>query len=317
MKILIIGVGSIGERHLNNLLKLGYRDIALADFSAERLHKLNAKHHLPVYSDWRLALRESQPELTFICTSADSHVSLAKVAIRNGSHIFIEKPLAVNLRGVDDLIRLAKQRKKIAMVACNYLFYKGLQKLRKILATELYGKPLLCRVAVSYYLPTARMNSNYKNLYAAKNNKGGGVVLDSGSHTVNYLQNLFGKIISSKVSISKTDSLKIQSEEAAVLVLEHKNGILSSVTMDYLSKKSIHRLEVITDSGLLTLDIKNSYLIFEKGNSRKIVYRGSGDLDAMFVDEVRYFIRCVKRRIVPMQSLGDARQVLDVLLSAK
>ncbi len=314
MKILIIGIGSIGERHLKNLLKLGYKNIVLSDFSNERLDKLKSEYHLPVYADWRLALKEFRPDATFICTSAETHVSLAKAAIQNGSHVFIEKPLSVNLSGIDGLIRLAKRKKKLVMVACNYLFHRGFRKLQKILIQKKYGRPLFCRVAISYHLPSARKNRNYRNLYAAKKNQGGGVILDSGSHAVNYLSALFGPIMKSSATASRSNFLGIQSEEAAVLALEHIGGILSIVSLDYLSKKPIHRLEAVTDRGLLILDFKNDSLVFEDDKNKKVIYQGNGDANRMFIDELKHFFHCLQKKKNPMQDLKEAKETLKFLV---
>lgn len=311
---MIVGLGSIGRRHLKNVLALGYRNVSGVEPNKKNATAVQEEFSISVYNSLQFGLKQAKPDAVFICSPTNFHILNAMAALRAGSHIFIEKPLSVNLKGVDNLIHLAKQKKKIAMVACNYLFHHGFQKLQKILAQKIYGKPLFCRVTVSYYLPTARKNSNYKNLYAARKNQGGGVVLDSGSHTVNYLQNLFGKIKKSEIITSKLHSLGIQSEEAAVLVLEHANGILSTISLDYLSKKPIHRLEVVTDRGLLILDIKDDFLVFKDGKNKKVIYKGNGGANQMFLDELKYFFHSLKERKKPLQDLEEAKEILKILV---
>lgn len=314
MKILIIGVGSIGERHLKNLLKLGHKDISLCDFSAERMRNLEAQYRLPVHTDWRSALKEVRPDVTFICTSADSHVIVATAAVRGGSHVFIEKPLSVDLKGVDSLIRLAKKKKKTVMVACNWLFHGALRALQKALRDGSYGNPLLSRVVIGYYLPGARKNTDYRKNYSAKKTQGGGVILDSGSHAVNYLTALFGEVKDSRIFPGKLHALGIKAEEAAGLFLEHVNDVLSTVSLDYVSPKSVHKVEVVTDKGLLTLDFRDDSLAFEAVDARKMIYAGSKDLNLMYLDEVRHFFDCIRKRKKPIQDLPDAKKLLKILI---
>lgn len=315
MKILIIGLGSIGRRHLKNILALGYRNVSGVEPDKKTAAAIKKEFSIPIYDSLKEGLNGAKPDVVFVCSPTHLHVPNATTALRAGVHVFIEKPLSLNLKGVDNLIRLAKKKKKTVMVACNYLFNNGFRELEKVLDSGVYGKPLFSRVAVGYYLPLARKNLNYKNLYAARKDQGGGVILDSGSHVVNYLSVLFGPVIKGGVVAAKSHLLGIQSEEAAILVLEHAGGILSAASLDYLSKKPVHRLEVVTDHGLLTLDIKDDSLVFENDKKKKTVYRGNKDANQMFIDELKYFFHCLQKKKKPIQDLEEARHLTSLLVS--
>lgn len=316
-KILIVGVGSIGLRHFRNLLSLGYWNIAVCDKDKNKL-KVASKllRGVGLYTDVVQALGRERPSIVFICTPTHLHVPLARLALQYNADLFIEKPLSHSLKGIDGLIRQVGNRRRIVMVACNWRFRRAWQKLLSVIRTHRYGKTIFARVALGYYLPSARPHTNYKKIYVAKK-RGGGVILDSGCHVADYLVELFGKIRQGAVLAGRLHSLKIQSEEAAHLLFEHQNGVTSAVTLDYLSPKPRHLVEVMTESGLLTLDMRKDFLTLEDGTEKKTIYRGRGTINQLFVDEIEHFLNCVANRKKPTQGLGGAREVLKTIFSTK
>ncbi len=314
--ILIVGVGSIGTRHVRNLLSLGYNNLATCDPLKEKLEAVSRFGADRTYEDVRVALETEKPDIVFICNPTHLHISTAVLALRFGTHVFIEKPISHTLQGIDALERVAKKKKKIVMVACNFRFSKGFQKLESVLRKQTFGTPLFVRVAVGYYLPTARKGVSYKNIYAART-QGGGVVLDSGSHVVDYLTALFGKVKASKMVKGTMQTIGIESEETAILALKHESGVLSSVTLDYVSRKPTHTIEVVTDRGTLLLDLKEDTLTYEDARSKKVLYTGDGDVNDMFCEELKHFMKCVTGGAQPRQDIGRAEEVLRTLLAIK
>jgi predicted dehydrogenase len=314
-RILIVGVGSIGKRHLQNLWKLGFRDIALCDTSREKLAAARRLGHFRAYRNMRIALKTEKPFAVFVCNPTHLHVPSATLSLQSGAHVFIEKPISHTLKGVDELARAAEKRKRMVMVACNFRFQNGFRRLEKLVRQKRFGAPLVARVAIGYFLPAARKGVAYKSIYAARKGEGG-VALDSGSHALDYLTALFGKAASSVALKGELHPLGIQSEEAAALMIRHRSGVLSSITLDYVSRKPTHRIEIVTDKGVLALDVKKDILTFEDERAKKVVYRGTGNQNTMFIDEARHFLRCARRGLRPLQDIAAAKETLRVLLSA-
>ena len=102
-RILVLGCGSIGRRHIANLRRLGIPDILAFDTAAKSLAL--AVEESAVEScrsvDEGLARR---PDISLICTPPVDHIRLARRAVAAGCHVFVEKPLATGLEGVDDLL---------------------------------------------------------------------------------------------------------------------------------------------------------------------------------------------------------------------
>lgn len=314
IKILVVGVGSIGTRHIRNLQKLGYKNLSVFDPDSKARDRIAALVPSGSHSDLAAAFRKERPNVVFICSPTNLHFRHLRMALRHGADVFLEKPLSYSFDGVGKAINYAQKKKLVAMVACNYRFHKGWQKLQEIIVKKSFGRPLFCRVAMGYYLPDARPGTDYMKTYAA--GRYGGVLLDSGSHAVDYLRFLGEEVRRGFIFASRLSSLGISKEEVATLFLEYSNGITAAVSMDYISRKTTHRVEVITDKGLLTLDFKADILTFEDGRVKKVLYRGRGDPNQMFMDEVAHFLECVEKRKKPVQDLEEARKVTEILLKA-
>ncbi len=312
-KILIVGAGSIGTRHIRNLLSLGYRNLVVCDSSKEKVKEISKLGILRMYEDVHKALATEKPDIVFVCNPTHLHIPTAALSLDAGAHIFIEKPISHTLQGVDALHTVVTTNKKVAMVACNFRFSKGFRKLENILRKHVYGTPLLCRVALGYYLPTARKGVSHTTTYAA-GKIGGGVVLDSGSHVVEYLADLFGSVKVSNVVKGTTRTIGIEGEETAGMLLKHANGVLSSISLDYVSRKSIHRLEILTEKGTLVLDFRGDTLVYEAENKTRLLYKGDGDLNLMFLEEVKHFMKCITDGSKPKQDILEAKKTLKVLL---
>jgi len=93
MKILVCGVGAIGERHLGNLLSLGYNEISLFRTSNNPLRTVEGE--FKTHSDLAIALAD-QPAVVFVCNPTSLHVDTIVQALDAGSHVFTEKPIATS-----------------------------------------------------------------------------------------------------------------------------------------------------------------------------------------------------------------------------
>ena len=306
-KIIIIGFGSIGRRHYKNLCQLGFKDVYVYDIDKKRIVGKDIKT-VPDIKHKNLA----QFDVAFICSPSSAHIKTALQCAKAGCHLFIEKPLSCSVAHINELQKLCKKNKLVAMVACNYLFHKGLIALLRILKSDLYGKPLLSRFVMGYSIPVHR-----KYIYAAqKKYRNETLVLDSGSHIMNCLVALFGDIKNGFIYRSKISSLGIKSEESAAMVFEHKRGVLSTVALDYVSRKRAQSIDAVTDKGTLTIDFMDDLVKFENESKSKGLYRGDGDSNKMFVDEIKHFFECVEQRQKPLQDLNDGKRIIEILLKA-
>lgn len=246
MKALVIGCGSIGQRHAVNAAR--HATVAVHDLDPARAQTAATAAGAQAFGDLAVALAW-QPDVAIVATPHRHHLSAATAAIRAGAHVLIEKPLADTTAGVDAFLAEAAQRKRRAWVVCNMRFHPGVAALRRHLPR--IGRVLYARAHYGNYLPSMRPGRDYRELYAARRVDGGGVILDA-IHELDYLTWLLGDIEAVQCAAARLSALDIDVEDYATLALTHAGGARSTVTLDYLRQRKSRGCELIGEQGTLT-----------------------------------------------------------------
>src|SRR3990167_4879274 len=130
MRVLVVGLGSAGARHLNNLFALGVKDLLV--FRSQNLPppgNVSGKNFQVFHNyDEALALR---PDAVVIANPTSYHINFSKKALEAGCHIYIEKPVSHTLDGTDELMALADKQKKVVMVGCQLRFHPNLMEIKE------------------------------------------------------------------------------------------------------------------------------------------------------------------------------------------
>jgi len=316
-KIIIIGLGSIGQRHYRNLQSLGFTDVCAHEPDKEKVEKLK----VPLVPKLTLKnLREF--DIAFICNPTHLHVPTAIKCAQAGLHLFIEKPLSHNLRRIDALIQLCRQKKLITMVACNFRFHEGFRKLDELVKRGELGQPLTARVVIGHDLSKSRPGTDYRQTYAAKKD-GGGVILDSGVHAIDYLSSLFGSIVDIGGIYGQSGELEIEPEDFAVITLKHRTGTVVSLMLDYFSKPKRHSIEIQFSQGWALWDFADDELSWYSDGEKKMI-RPYGDTlpeekrNVMYLAELETFMALISGEPVDNpQDLFHAKEVLVVIKEIK
>ncbi|MBI3290815.1 Gfo/Idh/MocA family oxidoreductase [Candidatus Falkowbacteria bacterium] len=310
MKILIIGFGSIGQRHYKNLKKLGHNNIYVFDVEEKRIKN----QELRIKNVNRKVLEDF--DVVFVCTPNHLHIKYALMAAKVGCHLFIEKPLSHNLNGVKELISICRQKKLINMVACNMRFNPGLKFIKNHLEKNKLGKIYGIHHEFGYYLPNWRPGQDYRKNYAAKKSMGGGIILDD-IHEFDLLfwLNDFSKVLESKFIFDKVSDLKIETEDSCVASFKFSNNILGSVRCDYLQKYQSRNCKVIGQKGNLEWDYKDDvvYLKNDKGTKKLFELKRKNDNND-YIAEIKYFLDSVEKKHRTFNDISAAFNLLSHLL---
>ena len=139
MKVAILGLGSIGRRHLQNFRTVGVDTLTAYDASAAQRDSAAAQ--------FPFARVVASPEAAVdgadgvaICTPPDSHVTLARLGAALGAHLMIEKPFAVSASGVDDLLRFCESRGRRVLVAHNWRYWPPMHLVERFLREGRIGR---------------------------------------------------------------------------------------------------------------------------------------------------------------------------------
>jgi len=317
-RVLVVGCGSIGRRHVANLLRLGQQQVLLMDHAATALERASREFGLSGVGTLEEGLAWS-PETVIVATPTADHVQTALAAARCGCHLFIEKPLADTLEGTDALIRLAQERQLITLIGCNMRFHPGPRLVRQALNDGTLGTPLGARLEVGSFLPSWRPGTDYHTSYSAQKDQGGGCLLD-GIHELDIACWLFGFPQELFAMTREGNSLRIETEELAEVVLRYPSDLVVSVHVDYVQRWRQRRCEVIAQRGTVVWESRTGQVQVmgtDERAPRPLDYPTDYESNQMYVEELRHFLRCLDGREQPCADISWAARVTRVVLAAK
>ena len=317
IKILVIGCGSIGERHIRNLKSLGYKDIIAYDVKKERLKEVE-EYNVTTFGNLDEALNQ-KIDAVLVCTPSSLHLQPALLAVENGCHVFIEKPISHNLNGLDELIDFAEEKRLVTMVGFNMRFEKGLKLVKKLLDEKAVGKVTTAICIAGQYLPDQHPWEDYRRGYAANKSLGGGVILD-GIHELDYLSWFLGDIKEIVCFADKLSSLEMDTEDTAAILLRFENSAIGIIQMDYVKRTYERTCEIIGEEGIIKWDFKEHTvkLFSAKTKEWKTIQDDKEyDINKMYVDEMKWFIDCINGKGSPSVDAVSGKRILEVALTAK
>jgi len=315
-KFLVCGVGSIGERHINNLLSLGYENIILYRSRNMPLRALDKS--FPTFSSLDDALAE-KPSVAFITNPTSLHLPVALKCAKAGCHLFIEKPLSHSLEGIDQLKRQVTERKLIVFVGYQFRFHPGLQKIKELLAEQAIGRIVHVGTHWGEYLPGWHPWEDYRDGFSARQDLGGGVILTL-CHPFDYLRWLFGEISSVKTVGGSLSDLSIPVEDTVDVVMQFDSGPIGHVHLDYVRNPPAHYLQITGCSGLIRWDNNDGKVELYRStadNWETFPVPEEFDRNKMFITELQHFIRCIKDKQKPLVCLDEGIKSLEITMAAR
>lgn len=333
MKILIVGMGGIGQRHVRNLRTLlgkdteiyAYRIRRLLTSVTERLEvetdvDVEKKYSIRVFNDLNEALSQN-PDIGFICNPSSLHIPVALKIAEKGCHLFIEKPLSHSFENVEKLISIIEQNRLVSFVGYQMRFHPCLQKLKNIMDRNYIGKILSVRAQVGEYLPAFHKYEDYRLMYASKKELGGGVVL-SQIHELDYLYWLFGLPLRIFALGGHLSSLEIDVEDVASVLMEfnYKDAIFPvHLHMDYVQQPPSRTCNIVGDKGKICVDLRSNTLKIysENGDKLEDYSFDKFDRNQMFLDELNHFLSCIQNKQKSLVTVQDGSQSLKMALMIK
>lgn len=230
MQILIIGVGSIGERHLRCFQTLDDCDVAICETNAELRAEIAERYQCPSFSDLNEALGSGALDAAVVCTPASSHIPLARRCIGSGLHVLIEKPLSVSMEGIEELAMEAKAANRQIRVAYIYRFFKALQRAKSLLDAGVCGEVCHITVCSGQHFPTFR--PAYRDIYYARRESGGGAIQDALTHQINVVEWLVSPVenLVSHAAHQVLDGVDV--EDTVNLSAQLSSGALASFALN-------------------------------------------------------------------------------------
>jgi predicted dehydrogenase len=318
LKFLIAGFGSIGRRHLRNLLTLGEEDILLYRTHHSTLPDQDEAGRFPVVTSLDAALSQ-RPDAVIISNPTALHLDVAIPAAEMGCAILMEKPVSHSMERLDNL-RAAVQRGGVpVLVGFQYRYHPTLQKAAQLIADNAIGAPLSARAHWGEYLPNWHPWENYRQGYAARPDLGGGVILTL-CHPFDYLRWMLGEVETLFAFTATSRGLNLQVEDTAEVALNFASGTIGSVHLNYVQQPAVHTLEIVGSAGTLRWNNADGILsIFrdEKQDWQTYAPPEGFDRNWMFMDEMNDFLAAARGEEQPRCGLEDGIRVLEIALAAR
>ncbi len=246
LKVLVVGVGSIGERHTRCFQQTARADVSICEINdglrtqiAERYGLANA------FGDWDQALA-SDFDAAVICTPAHLHVPMAIEVAKLKRHLLIEKPLSTNVERVDELQHLAAASGGAMMVAYVMRVHPALAAMKAALDSGRFGRPVHVVGCSGQHFPTYR--PAYREIYYRDRATGGGAIQDALTHVINAAEWLLGPIDRLAADCSHQVLEGVAVEDTVNVIARH-DGILASYSLNQHQAPNESTLTVVCQRG--------------------------------------------------------------------
>lgn len=313
MKILVIGYGSIGKRHVDNLLKMNNTEILVVTNQNYKSTKF-----CKFFKNIHDALNE-KPHAAIIANNTNEHMKTAVKLAKEKIDIFIEKPLSHSIIGMNELLTHTRKHNLVTMIGCNLRFHENIICIKNLIEKKSIGRIISVQAESGSYLPNWHPYENYRKSYASNSKLGGGVILTC-IHEIDYLYWFFGSVKNIIARSGQFGNLKISAEDLSTSIIEFKNGVIGEIHLDYLQQSDIRRCKIIGTDGIIQWDsTSNSVQLFSARTKKwKQIYKIQNyDRNLMYEKEISHFIKCVNNRKQTINPLKEGFETLKIALAIK
>lgn len=332
MRVLVAGLGAIGQRHARNLgtvlgasLELHAlrrrRDTAVITAALARDDSRDVEQELgcTVHTSLDAALA-ARPDAVVIATPSSQHLEVATRAAEAGCALYVEKPLAHELYGVERLLRAARRRRITAMVGCQWRFHPAIRLAQRAVDRGELGRLLHAQIRFGEWLPGWHPYEDHREAYAARPELGGGVTLTQ-IHDYDIAQLLFGDAIAVQAVGGARSSLGLAVDDVMDVLCEHHtpSGPLTVHIAQNMAQRPPERsLRIVGEEGWLDADLREGVLRAAHRDGRRVKHDFRPyDRNDMFLAAMRHFTGCVQTGAQTVIPLETGASVLRTALAAR
>ena len=291
---IIIGSGSIGQRHISNLKKIGIKNITALRTKKGHYKKIPKELGVNEIYSWDDALNH-EFDIAIISNPTSLHIEAALKISKSVKGIFIEKPLSNTLSGCNQLIDLLNSKKITSFVGHNLMFHPIINKIKDFYNDNDVGEIINIQCQVGQWLPDWHPYEDYTKAYYARKDLGGGVALTL-IHEIHLALELAG--LPTYVSGETTDynKLNLDVDVCSDLMIRHKSGAVSQIHLDFLQRPS-HRSGIVTfEKAWLSYDFSKMEITVQKNNEEPYELFKNCDYDpnSMYINQLKEFVCMVE-----------------------
>ncbi len=316
--ILIVGCGSIGARHARNAHSLGY-DVLLMDPDPARVDAVGDEIHTTKrFTKLEAALEAERPDAVLIASPSSSHIEQARSIISLGIPVCIEKPLATSTEGLEQLLQLVEEEQVVTMMAQSFRFHETFIKLKSLLTEGILGTVYHAHFTGGQYLPDWHKDTDYRTEYMARQDQGGGVMFTSKSHTLDFVEWLFGDVHEYTGFKDRLGSLEIDVDDACFLLMKTVNGVVVYAAFDFLERPHRSVATIVGEKGRIEANfIEHTILVIGIDGMQESVVL-SPDINQRYIAELQHFVTLVDTKTVSHElDIVHGKHIVDLMLDPR
>ena len=313
-RVLVIGCGSIGERHLRCFQRTGHAEPVACEINPTLLQRVREQYQVRSHASLDEALAASGFEAAVVCTPADTHIPVAISLLQHGAHVLIEKPLSVSLDEVASLKQAIAASGKFCAVAYTYHFMPGLREARALLRSGKLGKPLQVVVTAGQHFPTFR--PAYRQVYYTRHETGGGAIQDLLTHFVNAIEWLVGP--TTRVFVEAGHQfLEGASVEDTVSLTARHGDVLASYSVNQFQPPNEATYQVHCEQGSVKYEFhEQRWAVWPRGADAWQYHAAPvQERDDLFVAQANAFLDGLEGKRTDLCTVDEAVQTLRVNLA--
>lgn len=317
MKILVVGLGSMGKRRIRLLQRFTEIEIIVGiDGREDRREEAGELYGIETYRSIDEALNAHEDiDSSFVCTSPLSHAGIIKTLLTASLNVFTEINLVKD--GYEENIKLAKEQNVTLFLSSTFYYREEIQYIREKIA----GRNKLNYVYhIGQYLPDWHPWENYKDFFVGDKRTNG--CREIMAIELPWLIGTFGAVKKCNVLSDKITDLNIQYSDNYMIQLVHENGNKGTLIVDIVSPKAVRNLEVYGENIYYSWNgspISLEEFVLETKSVEKVKLHEAAEhmegyglfiTENAYQNEIREFIDVVKGKREPLYGF---RQDFDVL----
>ena len=303
MKVLIVGLGSIAKKHIKALKAINNDFVIYALRTNNPAVKIENIHNIYDYDD----IVGIKPDFCIISNPSAAHFRTLENLVNLQLPLFIDKPIFTKIGTEEErLVSVIKENNLPNYVACNMRFLDSLNKIKNIIKNERINE---VNVYCGSYLPDWRPGVDFKKVYSANKEMGGGVHLDL-IHELDYLYWFFGKPLSNRAYFRNKSSLDISAFDYANYIWEY-DDFTANVILNYYRIDAKRTLEILTSKYTYLVDLLTNSIY--KDNA--LIYQSKQEMSDTYETQLRFFIDRILTGKNQFNSAKEAYEILELCMA--
>ena len=333
MKVLFLGLGGVGQRHLRNLVQLR-PDASLAavrhtgrsfeigpDLRADYSVDIMRKYDIPLFPDIATAIAGFRPDCAVISSPSSVHAVQALTLIERDVPILLEKPVCVTESELETLLKATKKHRAIVMVAYMLRFNPSVRKLADQIRGQTLGRPYSIHLEANSFMPSWHPYEMYNEFYAGRRDLGGGAILTE-IHLCDLLDWIFGLPERVWTVGGKLSDYDFDVEDSATALMEYRlDGVPMAVTlnMSFVQRPVRFAICLKAEHGRITWSLLDNRVEVKNLNTActEVFVAEDFERNTMFVEEMRHFLTCIENGETPQTALEKVAGGQRIALAMK